>query len=324
MDALGKPPDFDAQTDPSVRVLALRLRKTLAACYEEQQDCRARIVLSVGTYVPLFLKASPVERPDSEPQVAGSTAVIDSSGGQTGGGKDSTGIVTVVPGALQSANENADSLASDKRDSKSKSVIGFGTSNALLTGIFLLAAILMLVVTGVKRNATDSDQQQLTQADSESQSGILATTDSASSALAPAGTRPVVYVSVLDQTDPWTRLVSMSMSQTLALAGTVDVIHHSDIVDVGYSPGDYQLLVSSMFMEESIHLDTQIVNLLDGLVLFADSTQLFAAADQLTADSLQQLQEVSANMAALQGAIYQDFCSKYADVETAISGCVTN
>lgn len=54
VDALGKPDSFDAQTDPSVRVLALRLRKTLASMYENTEDCKAIIKLRVGTYVPSF------------------------------------------------------------------------------------------------------------------------------------------------------------------------------------------------------------------------------------------------------------------------------
>jgi len=57
VDALGKPDTFDAQSDPSVRVLALRLRKTLVAMYEDMSFCKTIIVLRVGTYVPTFLKA---------------------------------------------------------------------------------------------------------------------------------------------------------------------------------------------------------------------------------------------------------------------------
>ncbi|MFK8076316.1 MAG: hypothetical protein AB8B84_07000 [Granulosicoccus sp.] len=56
VDALGKPDTFDAQSDPSVRVLALRLRKTLTEVYEDQQGCAAIIELTVGTYVPSFYK----------------------------------------------------------------------------------------------------------------------------------------------------------------------------------------------------------------------------------------------------------------------------
>jgi hypothetical protein len=54
VDALGKPDSFDAQADPSVRVLALRLRRTLAMMYDNLDDCKAIIELRVGTYVPAF------------------------------------------------------------------------------------------------------------------------------------------------------------------------------------------------------------------------------------------------------------------------------
>ena len=57
VDALGKPDNFDAQSDPSVRVLALRLRKTLTTMYENPHKCKAIIGLRVGTYVPLFYRA---------------------------------------------------------------------------------------------------------------------------------------------------------------------------------------------------------------------------------------------------------------------------
>lgn len=62
VDALGKPDSFDAQADPSVRVLALRLRKTLATMYESLDDCKAIIELRVGSYVPAFYQVSPEKR----------------------------------------------------------------------------------------------------------------------------------------------------------------------------------------------------------------------------------------------------------------------
>lgn len=56
VDALGKPASFDAQTDPSVRVLALRLRKTLADLYLSDEKPFAIIVLNLGSYAPEFYK----------------------------------------------------------------------------------------------------------------------------------------------------------------------------------------------------------------------------------------------------------------------------
>lgn len=51
--ALGRPPSFDAQSDPIVRVQARRLRQALLAYYADPQaDDTVRIMLPVGGYVP--------------------------------------------------------------------------------------------------------------------------------------------------------------------------------------------------------------------------------------------------------------------------------
>ncbi len=64
VDALGKPPSFDAQSDPSVRVLALRLRKTLAELYQSDEAPIANIVLNVGSYAPEFYQVEKVIEPE--------------------------------------------------------------------------------------------------------------------------------------------------------------------------------------------------------------------------------------------------------------------
>jgi len=59
VDALGKPTDFDPQMDPSVRVLAKRLRDSLARYYEDATDYTLCVVLKPGSYVPSFYRAKP-------------------------------------------------------------------------------------------------------------------------------------------------------------------------------------------------------------------------------------------------------------------------
>jgi len=51
VDALGKPETFDPQNDPVVRVLASRLRASLAAYNEENPDAALQITMKVGSYV---------------------------------------------------------------------------------------------------------------------------------------------------------------------------------------------------------------------------------------------------------------------------------
>lgn len=59
VDALGKPIDFDPQMDPSVRVLAKRLRDSLTRYYDEATDYTVCVVLKPGSYVPSFRHSQP-------------------------------------------------------------------------------------------------------------------------------------------------------------------------------------------------------------------------------------------------------------------------
>ncbi len=54
VDALGKPATFDPQNDPSVRVLAKRLRDTLTAYYERTTGHTVILRLHSGSYIPEF------------------------------------------------------------------------------------------------------------------------------------------------------------------------------------------------------------------------------------------------------------------------------
>jgi len=58
IEALGKPASFDPQTDPSVRVLAKRLRSSLDTYYLQNPETKLFIEMKPGSYVPKFLLRS--------------------------------------------------------------------------------------------------------------------------------------------------------------------------------------------------------------------------------------------------------------------------
>jgi tetratricopeptide (TPR) repeat protein len=63
-EALGRPPDFDPQNDPIVRVQAGRLRQALLIYYANPQaDDSMRISLPVGSYVPEITAGAPAPAP---------------------------------------------------------------------------------------------------------------------------------------------------------------------------------------------------------------------------------------------------------------------
>lgn len=61
LEALGKSANFDPQTDPSVRVLAKRLRSSLDTYYVQHPDTPIFIEMKPGSYVPKFLVRHPAE-----------------------------------------------------------------------------------------------------------------------------------------------------------------------------------------------------------------------------------------------------------------------
>ncbi len=68
VEALGRPPSFDPQADPIVRVEATRLRRALQSYYgHEGQDDPLRIHIPKGGYVPVF-EMRPLPAPASAPQ----------------------------------------------------------------------------------------------------------------------------------------------------------------------------------------------------------------------------------------------------------------
>lgn len=83
VDVFGRPPQFDPQADPIVRVQARRLRSLLKRYYQgDGQYEPLRIVLPVGRYVPEFV-AVETHRPPPAPARAEATPTPPPTGAQT-------------------------------------------------------------------------------------------------------------------------------------------------------------------------------------------------------------------------------------------------
>ncbi|SEF57489.1 hypothetical protein [Bosea lathyri] len=82
VEALGRPAEFDPQSDPIVRVEAGRLRRTLGQYYAgEGQGDSVRITMPVGGYVPVFefTENAPIDRLRTEPVGESSSPARDES-----------------------------------------------------------------------------------------------------------------------------------------------------------------------------------------------------------------------------------------------------
>lgn len=91
IEALGKPASFDPQTDPSVRVLAKRLRSSLDTYYAQNPETKLFIEMKPGSYVPKFLLRSempatmrPALTPAQHQAMTTDDTVSHEGAGQTG------------------------------------------------------------------------------------------------------------------------------------------------------------------------------------------------------------------------------------------------
>ncbi len=80
VDALGKPPDYDPSNNPSVRVLALRVRRTLDEYYDKYQHQQLTIKLEAGSYVPQFVNRGECDGRDNTTDMMASQQAIAGSG----------------------------------------------------------------------------------------------------------------------------------------------------------------------------------------------------------------------------------------------------
>lgn len=97
VDVFGRPPDFDPQTDPIVRVQARRLRALLDEYYQSAgTGSPVRITLPVGRYVPEFVAIA-----ESSPAIAETgAAAADKRGGRTNRLRELSGLAVLTFAAI--------------------------------------------------------------------------------------------------------------------------------------------------------------------------------------------------------------------------------
>jgi len=84
IEALGKSSSFDPQTDPSVRVLAKRLRSSLDTYYEQNPATPVFIEMKPGSYIPKFILRNEMhEAPEVSVAVAEDLQGVTEAAAQT-------------------------------------------------------------------------------------------------------------------------------------------------------------------------------------------------------------------------------------------------
>lgn len=324
VDALGKPDTFDAQTDPSVRVLALRLRKTLTAVYADTTSCYAVIELKVGTYVPVFYIAKPIEHAASTNNTQHSAPVeanpvddntvdinyVDAYQPVGIEGRSANDVATRPDGAA-TASRTLHSTQFENNTARKerwliKSLLGTDAHTGAATSVVSSMARLWPMLVGVALLAV-AWQLSLSRSNA-SGSGLVTSVFSRD--------LPTIYFA-LPQHGPLAdpdleQRILMMLSSRFVQSGTVNVVRQTiGAHDRQYGPGEYQLLVDGFAIDQRLRIDTQIINLTDGEMLYADSLIVNKPGEMLSSGDVGTIEEMATGIVSIDGPLHEDYCNKY-------------
>lgn len=352
VDALGKPDSFDAQNDPSVRVLALRLRKTLDAIYTEGAPAHAIVDLQVGTYVPEFLKV-PTEAPLVSSSFAeearfrsDKTATTFSAAGVTGLAdpvdRSSDAIQAAYSDKIPAlATDAASATASDTSKSVAvadatftsiaegapplvNSSMNAGTEKSLadklhsLNGKYILTAALLLLTAawqlgGSHALKTQGPQSGLMLSYASLGQGSLQSLEFSPILGEAASSIPTLYLdNSLDQSE-FEHQLTVLLGSSFVRAGTVNVIKRVLRSEFAEKQtGSYQLILSELTVEGQSRLETQVVSLDTGEVLMASTFTRENTENDLTETDIFSIESLATSIASKSGPVYRDYCLRHA------------
>ncbi len=324
VDALGKPDSFDAQLDPSVRVLALRLRKTLKATYESGAASAVRIELRVGTYVPEFYKAS-----SSDTQTEAKTAkpIVDVVSDVGTFHRDSEQLASDT--RLQSTQlAKYTALVAERQQTYGSSKKGshpvISRANTARQGLFdrnmplarlSMLCVLVLLTLALLRTAPFNGHEILFGATNSESSIQVASLGKQGNApgVESQDTTPTLFVR--SEVQPSSRLyhVSVRLGRSVMKAGDVNVVFMLDSENaIKTSKNDYTMLLSEVMVGTKARIDTQILRTTTGRMI-SNATLLFdESIASFSGEEIDHIERLATSISNVDGPLYQDFCKKQA------------
>jgi hypothetical protein len=338
VDALGKPDSFDAQNDPSVRVLALRLRKTLTAIYATDARAHAIVDLKVGTYVPEFYKFQAVEASDNslnsiESENTGRTVANTRTAELTGASESSaqafesrneTAVMSVAHSPETSSSQQVavmDSPICKVPDPITSTVASANESlDETSSGFRKLVMLGFLVSLAVVWQMSNT-QWLSAEAPSVKFASVNPVTPQALTVSPETGgmasTIPTLYLHPQREQSNLEQQLSVLLGSSFVRAGTVNVIKPIGAAAIDKPSGAYQLILSELPIQGRSRLETQVVNLDTGEVLMASTLMLDKAGQELSVVEISTIESMAHKIASITGPIYQDYCLRYADEKNA-------
>jgi hypothetical protein len=329
VDALGKPDTFDPQNDPSVRVLAKRLRTFLDEYNVRTSAAPLYIELRPGSYRPLFLTrplhgspAANTESPDTlrvnaplAVNILPTEAPIDAESPARHDGRLSTDA-QAASNSVSGARPETGSVAPTSKVAAAMGVQGSsGIWSARSLILAAVAAGVLYSLAQVGSLGPASDYTLTASIDDNAGSAFDARAPAAALPL-QRPTRPQIEVLGFraDQGALGTQIATL-LSSTMLNAGELDVLRGSGDVKNAYGwPERYVLSLQTLGAgDEGVRLEVQLVNASDQRLAHVSSLQLSTTgAGHLDAASLESLESLALSLANESGPLFNDYNKHYA------------
>ena len=313
VDALGKPDSFDAQNDPSVRVLALRLRKCLNASYEHDGGLHhARIVLKVGTYVPEFLKAAQIAEEEHSTLQAGRAPVSDVHTDSTD--SQSERAHPVPAGSGQSAGSSTQHGHDASEPEKADSI-----DISFRTGSWMASGMLVLVVIGWAFNAVQNDSfaQQVASRSTDAHindTSVWGMPPAVTAALQDADTHrdsaPTVYIPGNVGGPEHINHISMLLGSSLVQRGNVEVVRVSSAnAERRITGNGYWLVIEEIPLDSGSAVVAQLLRPDSGAVVMSSTLTLKSDEAGFSEGKMDWIETLASDISNATGPVFRNHCA---------------
>lgn len=290
VDALDKPDSFDAHKDPCVRVLAMRLRESLADYYRANEEAVV-ITIPRGSYKPEF---------------AFSTLALQNVDTRFDGAALASGIdSTLITGADDRAGERAVGPSSERhqpddisvRPGSSASLSAAlrsapGVFNRLQSrqwlGIFLVLALGIWVVLDSRRapSSDDPSQASVDQLFQDAELAAAEHSESSNTVVASIRSRPdlptVHILRASPDSDERIRQMGTVVSNALAKFSNIVVIRDHVVIQQKYAwPEDYEIRRNAVNANNKIRLSAELIHTASGTIVHSNSFEMAQDGDEL-------------------------------------------
>ena len=320
VDALGKPDSFDAQNDPSVRVLALRLRKSLNASYEHDEGLHhVRIVLKVGTYVPEFHKAAPISEVDHQPPTGTHISVS----------RILTGSTDASPGSPHAQISNAGSPAVNsaqyeqrlKNTDESNKPESSGAT--LRASSWMVGGTLLLIVMGWTASAWHNDSfatcnEAVNMNNAVSQGFAHNGATESQDKLASQKVQPTLYMSADSGDSQHVKQMSVLLGSSVVEQGALDVVRVSRTNAERRINGiGYWMVIDEIPLDSRSTVVVQLLRQDTGAVVMSTTLTLNAAEVGFSTENMRWIETLASDISSVDGPLFRDHC---ADISLQTTG----